>query len=454
MKSGIKLVLVSGDTKARVLSISNGVGLTKESNASNLLIASGDEIMNIFNAQVKEADLDSKQLIVYECNPYQRKEIVSKLQKRGYTVCITGDGSADIAALQYADVGVALASGSDEVKQNSDILLLNDNINSLLQSQREAEASIRLYENISYTFYGTKATQLFLMVFMYLGFPFPAATTLISLMDYNDLLFALYVYFVASPSAKPKTPKSAGVVNGILNYFFILSGLILATAAFCYTLHQCGIYWEEAFFITAKVGVVPRPGDTLDTTVPYGGNSNIKDAIMGSQQPPQYTTLGWNFEPMKYPGLDIRQFYLRTDGVNIFKTVKYTQCTYSIKEVCYRPELILHASTIFVLTFLLSIGFRFLTIAQRYQTESRVNTFSWLALLFVVVQIPIVYALTKVTFFKRIFVTRDVDLNIPLAFGLGGGLVLFIISNVLLMIFSRTMPGYRAQHTEGKLKAE
>mmetsp|Transcript_34808 Transcript_34808/g.40711 ORF Transcript_34808/g.40711 Transcript_34808/m.40711 type:complete len:175 (+) Transcript_34808:1-525(+) len=174
---------------------------------------------------------------------------------------------------------------------------------------------------------------------------------------------------------------------------------------------------------------------------------------MGSHEPLQYTTIDWNFEPMKYPQMDLRLFYFRTEGYKIYKTVKYVPCTYSNQSICYKSEMILHASTIFVLTFLLSVGFRFLTVAQRYQTESRVKTFSWTAVLYIIIQIPIVYAVTQVTFFKKILVSRDVDLKIPLAFGLGGGFALFIISNVFLMIFSSNMTG-RPSQAEGKLKTE
>eukprot|EP00331_Platyophrya_macrostoma_P019632 CAMPEP_0176476014 /NCGR_PEP_ID=MMETSP0127-20121128/43917_1 /TAXON_ID=938130 /ORGANISM="Platyophrya macrostoma, Strain WH" /LENGTH=95 /DNA_ID=CAMNT_0017871655 /DNA_START=673 /DNA_END=960 /DNA_ORIENTATION=+ len=93
--------------------------------------------------------------------------------------------------------------------------------------------------------------------------------------------------------------------------------------------------------------------------------------------------------------------------------------------------------------------------AQRYQTESRVATYSWLALLFILVQLPVIYAITKVEVIQQFLGTRDIDLRIPLLFGLGGGVAVLIVSKMFLILFSSRLPSYGpAGEAPSKLKTE
>lgn len=83
--------------------------------------------------------------------PEQKAELVKELKQQGYTVAVVGDGINDSPALAHADLGVSLHSATDAARENSDVLLTDNDLSRLPEAidiSRKAMGLVR--ENLSY----------------------------------------------------------------------------------------------------------------------------------------------------------------------------------------------------------------------------------------------------------------------------------------------------------------
>jgi Cu2+-exporting ATPase/Cu+-exporting ATPase len=116
-------------------------------NNIRVLIVTGDTVENTGRVA---AQLGIEE---YYCSikPEGKAEIVMEQQKKGNYVMFVGDGINDTVAMQTADVGVAMASGSDIATASGDIILLNNDLKNILSSIIIGKYTIRkIKQNIGW----------------------------------------------------------------------------------------------------------------------------------------------------------------------------------------------------------------------------------------------------------------------------------------------------------------
>jgi len=96
---GIKITMVTGDSESEAYRVANILGI--------------DDVH-------------------YRILPEGKADIIKEYQMNGDFVAFVGDGINDAIALEVADVGIAMSSGSDIAKESGDIILVNNDLRNLI----------------------------------------------------------------------------------------------------------------------------------------------------------------------------------------------------------------------------------------------------------------------------------------------------------------------------------
>ena len=70
--------------------------------------------------------------VIADVIPSQKAEIIKKLKSDGKKVMMCGDGINDSPALANADIGVSVNSGTDIAIDSSDVILMKNDLNRIL----------------------------------------------------------------------------------------------------------------------------------------------------------------------------------------------------------------------------------------------------------------------------------------------------------------------------------
>ncbi len=119
-REGIETIMLTGDNQTTAVAVGKTLGITK---------------------------------IFAEVLPEDKGNIIKSLQAKGKIVGMAGDGVNDAPALAQANVGIAMATGTDVAIESSDITLIHGDLRGLVRARHLSHATMRnIRQNLFFAF--------------------------------------------------------------------------------------------------------------------------------------------------------------------------------------------------------------------------------------------------------------------------------------------------------------
>ncbi len=137
--AGIRAIMITGDNSVTAAAIAKKSGIID----SDARAIAWSEIENLppegFVRALGRYDVFAR------VPPSEKLRIIGALQGAGETVAMTGDGVNDAPALKRASIGVVMGSGTDVAKETGDLILLDDNLETIVKA---ISGGRRIFDNI------------------------------------------------------------------------------------------------------------------------------------------------------------------------------------------------------------------------------------------------------------------------------------------------------------------
>jgi len=130
-EGGVRTVIVTGDHKGTALYVAKELGIVTHENQA----CDSSDIDDMTDEQLMNATEHIR--VFARATPTQKVRILQAFKKRGEIVAVTGDGVNDAPVLKTANIGVAMGSGTDVAKSASDLIILDDNYETIVSAIEE-----------------------------------------------------------------------------------------------------------------------------------------------------------------------------------------------------------------------------------------------------------------------------------------------------------------------------
>ncbi|CEI89022.1 Putative Calcium-translocating P-type ATPase, PMCA-type [Rhizopus microsporus] len=128
-QAGVFVRMITGDNLNTAKAIARNAGILTKGG----LAMSGPELRKM--SVEEQRKVIPRLQVLARSSPQDKTIVVSRLQEQDQVVGMTGDGTNDGPALKMADVGFSMGiAGTEVAKEASDIILMDDNFNSILKA--------------------------------------------------------------------------------------------------------------------------------------------------------------------------------------------------------------------------------------------------------------------------------------------------------------------------------
>jgi magnesium-transporting ATPase (P-type) len=217
--------------------------------------------------------LRAKEIVFARITAHQKLRVVRLLRAAGEVVAVTGDGVNDSPALMEGDIGIAMGrSGTDVARESADMVLLDDNFASIVNSIEEGRA---VFDNLKkfmlYVFTHNWAELVAFIVFILLRTPLPL--TIIQILAI-DLILEIPTSLSLTldppaPDTMERSPRSR--TSRIFGMSALARTMLTGAIIGIFALMLCLDVWSQHGWTLGMGTMSDQNGYLLGTTTVFAG---------------------------------------------------------------------------------------------------------------------------------------------------------------------------------------
>ena len=227
-KAGIQVVMITGDAKDTAQAIAKEVGILENEKG---LILTSTQLGEFSDQEIKDFLPDLR--VVARALPTDKSRLVKLAKSMDWVVGMTGDGVNDAPAVKNADVGFSMGNGTDMTKESSDIVILDNNFNSLTNAVRYGRTLLKSIRKFL-IFQLTVNVAAVLVAFLGPFFGTDLPLTMTQLLWINIVMDTLAAFAFSGEAAlrrymneKP-IPKGESLITGDMWSAILVDGFLMA----------------------------------------------------------------------------------------------------------------------------------------------------------------------------------------------------------------------------------
>ena len=180
----VAIKVISGDDPCTVSTIAAKAGVAHAERYIDMSALELDSDLKTADGTTLD-DIMETYTVFGRTTPAQKQEMIRVLKRNGHTVGMVGDGVNDTRALREADVGVAMASGSDAARTVADFVLIDSDFSSMVNVVQEGRRVVNNIENVASLYLvKTMFSMMLTVLFIFLPFVYPFVPIQLTLVNF------------------------------------------------------------------------------------------------------------------------------------------------------------------------------------------------------------------------------------------------------------------------------
>mmetsp|Transcript_2136 Transcript_2136/g.6512 ORF Transcript_2136/g.6512 Transcript_2136/m.6512 type:complete len:1024 (-) Transcript_2136:24-3095(-) len=223
--AGIRVVMITGDTKPTAEAIAKEVGIFEEGDddLDGRSFTGADFFKLSEKKRVEALTAHRRSMVFSRTEPKDKQALVKMLRAAGEVPAMTGDGVNDAPALKQAHIGIAVEGSTDAARNAADIVLTTEGLAPIFTAVLESRKIFqRVYSYVLYRISATIQIVLVLSLLIFIWNQTIKPLYIIILALFNDLTMITISYDNVIPSRSPEQPT----INKLLRVSGVFGALM------------------------------------------------------------------------------------------------------------------------------------------------------------------------------------------------------------------------------------